>query len=248
MVVCLLSGGMDSSTLAYWLKSQGRLAALLSFDYGQRHRRELEAATTIALTLDTPHYRIKVDAGDLFAGSALTDDRISVPSGHYAAPVMEKTVLHGRNAWMLALAFSVAACNGWDAVAIAAHSGDHYIYPDCRPGFLDQFEQMENLALGEWADVRLYAPFHDKTKTDLVRLGHSLSVPFEHTWSCYCGGQIHCGECGTCVERREAFEQSGIADPTVYHAPLLTGCAGRMVTPGKPDSNMRRERTKAEVK
>lgn len=226
MVTCLLSGGMDSSTLAYWLKSRGQLAAVLSFDYGQRHRRELEAASTIALCLDVTHYRIRVDAGSLFAGSSLTDSSVDVPEGHYAAPVMQKTVLHGRNVWMLALAFSAAACNGWDAVAIAAHSGDHYIYPDCRPEFLDAFEQAERLALGEWAGVYLLAPFASKTKADIVRLGHELGVPFEHTWSCYKGGQVHCGECGTCVERREAFEQAGIVDPTVYERSAFDGLCG----------------------
>ena len=216
-VLCLVSGGMDSSTLAYWLASRDELSAVLSFDYGQRHRRELAAAYSIAAgTLLVPYYQVEIDLGSLFKGSALTDSGVDVPSGHYAAPVMQKTVLHGRNVWLLALAFTGAACNGWDTVAIAAHAGDHFIYPDCRAEFLDTFEQAERLALGEWANVSLYAPFRDKTKTDIVRLGAELGVPFEQTWSCYRGGQYHCGECGTCVERREAFILAGIPDPTVY--------------------------------
>jgi 7-cyano-7-deazaguanine synthase len=245
-IVCLLSGGIDSSTLAYSLKSNGQLAATLSFAYGQQHRRELGAASYISVCLDVPHYVVEVDVGCLFIGSALTDKRVSVPAGHYAAPVMQKTVLHGRNVWFLAFACTAAACNGWDGVAIAAHSGDHYIYPDCRPEFLNAFRQTATLALGEWANVEILAPFADKSKADIVRLGDVLGVPFGYTWSCYKGGEFHCGECGTCVERQEAFRQAGVADPTVYDAPLLTGCAGRMVTPGKPDSNMRQKRTKAE--
>ena len=216
MALCLLSGGMDSSTLASWLAKQNKLDAVLSVRYGQRHDREIQAAAFIAARLVVPHLTIHVEAGQAFLGSALTDIQVSVPAGHYAEPVMQKTVLHGRNAWLLALAFTAAACNGWDTVAIAAHAGDHFIYPDCRAEFLDAFEQAERLALGEWANVSLYAPFRDKTKTDIVRLGAELGVPFGQTWSCYRGEQYHCGECGTCVERREAFILAGIPDPTVY--------------------------------
>ena len=149
------------------------------------------------------------------SGSALTDD-IDVPDGHYAEENMKTTVVPNRNAIMLSIAFGVAAGEKSSAVAAAVHAGDHFIYPDCRPEFVDTFRAMQNCALeGVW-DVDLYAPFVNISKADIAKIGYDLGVKFENTWSCYKGGKIHCGRCGTCVERQEAMHLAGIKDKTEY--------------------------------
>lgn len=129
---------------------------------------------------------------------------------------MRITVVPNRNAIMLAIAFGVAAAQKADAVATAVHGGDHFIYPDCRPAFIDTFQTMQNHALAGYADIRLYAPYMNMSKADIVREGAKYATRFEATWSCYKGGARHCGRCGTCVERREAFDLAAIADPTDY--------------------------------
>jgi len=217
LVVC--SGGMDSVTLAYLVAKERRLTRLLSFDYGQRHKRELAFAAMAAADLGVRHDVIDISGVARFlTGSALTDD-VEVPDGHYAAETMRITVVPNRNAIMLTIAFGVAAAEGADAVAAAMHAGDHFIYPDCRPPFIEAFRAMQNCALEGMWEVDFYAPFIDWTKGDIARLGGELGVPFENTWSCYKGGARHCGRCGTCVERREALHLAGIADPTVYDDP-----------------------------
>jgi 7-cyano-7-deazaguanine synthase len=129
------------------------------------------------------------------------------------------TVVPNRNAIMLAIAFGMAAARKADAVAVAVHGGDHFIYPDCRPGFIDSFQAMQNHALDGYADVTLLAPFVTGSKADIVTEGARHGTPFAETWSCYKGGDKHCGRCGTCVERREAFFLAGIEDPTDYMDP-----------------------------
>jgi 7-cyano-7-deazaguanine synthase len=216
--VAVVSGGIDSVTLAHLLHSQGWNLHLLAFDYGQRHKKELEFARRCAQNL---HAHIDVvdlsSLGQLLRGSALTDD-IAVPHGHYAAPNMSITVVPNRNAIFLALAYGTAVADGAQMVAIGVHAGDHPIYPDCRPAFIESFDAMQKLAVEGCADENLYlhAPFVEYSKTDIVKLGAQLGVPFEQTWSCYEGGEIHCGLCGTCVERKEAFQLAGVADPTEY--------------------------------
>lgn len=218
-VVVLASGGLDSTTLAYHLRDMGAKARLLSFDYGQRHARELECARQVAGGLGVPHDVVDLrSVGGLLRGSALTDPRVPVPDGHYAAESMRATVVPNRNAVMLDIAVAVAIANGCDAVAFGAHGGDHAIYPDCRPGFVTAFTESAMLANeGFLADgFRVVAPFLDRGKAEVVRMGHQLGVPFADTWSCYKGGAVHCGTCGTCTERREAFQLAGVADPTPY--------------------------------
>ncbi|MBX2870338.1 MAG: 7-cyano-7-deazaguanine synthase QueC [Acidiferrobacterales bacterium] len=214
LVVC--SGGLDSVTLAYKVAAEFQLTRLLSFDYGQRHKRELEFAALCAEKLNVPHLVLDIaNVGAMLSGSALTDN-IDVPDGHYEEESMRVTVVPNRNAIMMAIAFGVASSSKDDAVAAAVHGGDHFIYPDCRPGFIDAFQSMQNHALEGMSDIQLYTPFLTGSKADIAREGGRLSVPFEETWSCYKGGQIHCGRCGTCVERIEAFENAGVPDPTVY--------------------------------
>jgi 7-cyano-7-deazaguanine synthase len=153
--------------------------------------------------------------GAMLSGSALTDD-VDVPDGHYEEETMKATVVPNRNAIMLAIAYGVASAQGVDAVATAVHGGDHFIYPDCRPEFITSFEVMQNHALAGYSEIALYTPFVEISKADIAREGARLNVPFADTWSCYKGGEIHCGRCGTCVERREAFEIAGVDDPTEY--------------------------------
>lgn len=218
-VVVLASGGLDSTTLAYHLRDMGAKTRLLSFDYGQRHARELEYARQVADELGAPHDVADLrSVGGLLRGSALTDQRVPVPDGHYAAESMRATVVPNRNAVMLDIAVAVAVANGCDAVAFGAHGGDHAIYPDCRPEFVTAFTASAMLANeGFLPDgFRVVAPFLDCGKAEVVRMGHQLGVPFAATWSCYKGGPVHCGTCGTCTERREAFHLAGVHDPTPY--------------------------------
>lgn len=227
LVIC--SGGLDSVSLAHIVAEERQLTRLVSFDYGQRHRKELDFAAAAAQRLNVPHHLIDMrPIGAALTGSALTDD-IDVPDGHYAEETMRITVVPNRNAIMLAIGFGVAAANGDEAVATAVHGGDHFIYPDCRPGFTRAFETMQKAALDGYADVDLYTPFVERSKADIVTDGARHGTPFAETWSCYKGGDLHCGRCGTCVERREAFHLAGVADPTAYADPdyWLSAIAGK---------------------
>jgi 7-cyano-7-deazaguanine synthase len=218
--VVLCSGGIDSVTLAYQIAAENGLDRLISFDYGQRHRREIEHAAGIAAALKARHDVIDIAGlGRFLTSSSLISGGDAVPDGHYAESNMKSTVVPNRNAIMLSIAFGIAAGAKADAVGIAVHSGDHFIYPDCRPAFVDAFRAMQACALEGMWEVQLYAPFVGFTKADIVREGMRLGVPYEKTWSCYKGGEIHCGRCGTCVERREAFHLAGVPDPTVYEDP-----------------------------
>lgn len=214
IVIC--SGGLDSVTLAHKIAAEHALIGLVSFDYGQRHKKELDCAAACARDLNVPHSIIDISGvGKELSGSALTD-AIDVPDGHYAEDSMKITVVPNRNAIMLSIAYGIASARGADAVAAAFHGGDHFIYPDCRPGFVNAFDAMQKHALEGLSDIRLLTPFIHVSKTAIVTEGARLNVPFAKTWSCYKGGETHCGRCGTCVERREAFDIAGVADPTIY--------------------------------
>lgn len=218
--IAIVSGGMDSVTLAYLLNSEGYALHLLSFNYGQRHKKELDYARLCATALQARHDIIDLKALTPFlTGSALTD-AIAVPEGHYAAPTMAATVVPNRNALMLSVAYAVAVAERAQMVAIGVHAGDHPIYPDCRPGFITAFDAMERVATEGYSDpqLHLFAPFVSIAKHDIVKIGANLGVPYQDTWSCYKGGAAHCGACGTCYERRISFEMVGIPDPTEYEA------------------------------
>ncbi len=217
LVIC--SGGLDSVTLAYKIAQEQTLSGLISFDYGQRHKKELIFAELCADALQVPHTVLDISGlGKALSGSALTDD-IPVPDGHYAQDSMKITVVPNRNAIMLSIAYGIASVQGAHAVSAAFHGGDHFIYPDCRPPFVEAFAAMQTHALEGLSDIALLTPFLHKTKGDIVAEGARLSVPFADTWSCYKGGDIHCGRCGTCVERQEAFALAGVKDPTPYADP-----------------------------
>lgn len=217
--VLIVSGGMDSVTLAHKCHADGFALVLLSFDYGQRHKKELESAKRCAERLGGVSRVVDLsNITSLLPGSSLTDDAVPVPEGHYAADSMKATVVPNRNAIMLSVAWAHAVAIGAEVVAFGAHGGDHFIYPDCRPDFFESLGQAftrGNVGFGN-ANLRLEAPFITLDKTAIAVLGHELEVPFEDTWSCYKGGEIHCGKCGTCVERKEAFALAGVPDPTLY--------------------------------
>lgn len=214
-VVVLLSGGLDSSTLVYSLKESADSVLALSILYGQRHAIELESARLVAQEAGVQHRVVDlgVAAASLLSGSALTGGE-EVPHGHYAHESMKATVVPNRNMVLLALAGAAAISRGANAVAYAAHAGDHAIYPDCRPEFIHAMGRALDLA--DYEPLTLLTPFSDLTKADIVQLGDRLGVPFALTYSCYEGKEVHCGACGTCVERREAFELAGVEDPTLY--------------------------------
>lgn len=213
--VVILSGGLDSSTLLYYLHDRGVMLRALSINYGQRHARELQYAARLALGLGIPHYELNLAAlRPLMGGSSQTDPTVGVPEGHYAAESMKLTVVPNRNMLLLAAAATWAIALKYDAVAYAAHAGDHTIYPDCRPEFVDALEGAMQLA--DWHRVVIERPFIQMTKAEIVRKGTELGVPFHETYSCYKGEDEHCGVCGTCTERREAFQVAGVLDPTRY--------------------------------
>lgn len=209
----LLSGGLDSATLLAARAASGSAALALGIDYGQRHRRELAAAASLAA-----HYRVPFEVLDLSAwgrllgGSALTDPAVAVPVGADQAP----TVVPNRNATMLSAAVGIAQARGLQWVLTATHADDHATYPDCRPDFLLALEQVVDYAT-EGA-VAVAAPFTHLPKVAVVRLAVGLGVPIGATWSCYVGGPLHCGTCGACTGRRAALAAAGVADPTDYLA------------------------------
>lgn len=211
----LFSGGLDSTVLAAQLLADGAETRLLSIDYGQRHAKELQQAEKIADALGLPHRILRLpDLGPLLGGSSLTDDQVELPEGHYAEESMKATVVPNRNMILLALAGGHALSIGFDTIAYAAHAGDHTIYPDCRPEFADAMENA--LGLADWQNLNLHRPFVNFSKEELVRKGNELGAPLELTWSCYAGREKHCGKCGTCVERKEAFALAKLEDPTEY--------------------------------
>jgi 7-cyano-7-deazaguanine synthase len=223
--VVLVSGGMDSGTLLYFLARQGISCYPLAVNYGQRHAAELQYAAALVSraqgwfseqdvklgnlrTLDVP------DFADVADSSSQTSRKIPVPEGHYADATMRATVVPNRNMVLLSLAVAYAIAKKCQQVAYAAHAGDHAIYPDCRPAFVHALEGATMLC--DYEPVYIRAPFLGMTKAAIARLGVDLHVPYGLTYSCYKGGVKHCGKCGTCVERREAFVVAGFADPTEY--------------------------------
>jgi 7-cyano-7-deazaguanine synthase len=217
--VAVVSGGMDSVTLLYLLaRAENRHPLVLSFDYGQKHRKELELAAWHADKLGLIHKVVNLTSiNDLLDSSALVGGT-DVPEGHYADETMKATVVPNRNSMMINIATAAAVNNGAQIVAVGVHAGDHPIYPDCRVEFLESLERTLKIANEGFIrpDFLIYAPFAYMNKQHIAAIGTQLGVSFEKTWSCYKGGDLHCGLCGTCVERREAFELAEVDDPTVY--------------------------------
>lgn len=216
--VTLLSGGLDSTTcLSLLLGHYGHRQVLaLSFDYGQRHRAsELAAANRVARHYQVTHHIVNLsELTTLLGSSALTNPQIAVPDGHYAEESMKITVVPNRNAIMLSIAFGIGKAAGAKVVYAGMHAGDHAIYPDCRPDFVNAFSNA--MALAVEGTPYLVVPFLHMTKAEIVKHGAERGVPYKYTYSCYKGALLHCGKCGTCVERKEAFELAGVPDPTIY--------------------------------
>lgn len=211
----LLSGGLDSTTLFHRLHAEGFQLHGLSIDYGQRHRREIDFARRTADHLGATYDVVDLTSvTHLLTTSALTNPSLPIPEGDYEEDRMRQTVVPNRNAMMLATAFGVAQSTGARMVATAVHSGDHALYPDCRREFIERFQEMQDVSLGE--HIELHTPYLDLDKTDIAHEAGRLDVPIEETWSCYNGGTVHCGRCGTCVERAWALHQAGVPDPTRY--------------------------------
>jgi len=218
-VVALVSGGMDSVVALHHAAGSHEILAAVSFHYGSKHNdREIPFAKWHAKLLGIPHLVIPLGfIGDHFESDLLAKGG-EIPKGHYEEQSMKKTVVPFRNAIMLSIAAGFAESREANGLVIAAHSGDHAIYPDCREDFLRSMG--DAIRLGTYAEVELLRPFIAMTKADIARSGQGMGVDFSKTWSCYVGGDTHCGECGTCVERREAFLVADVPDPTEY---LSTG-------------------------
>ena len=216
MKVCvLLSGGMDSVTAFHAALAEHEVVAALSFDYGAKHNaREIPWAAWHAGRAQVPHEVIALDFINRLFQSDLLKSGGEIPDGHYAEASMKQTVVPFRNAILLAIATGYAESIGAQGLVIAAHGGDHAIYPDCREPFMQAMGQA--MAEGTYAKIELLRPFIATDKAGIARLGTQLGIDYATTWSCYKGGERHCGTCGTCVERREAFLLAGLADPTDY--------------------------------
>lgn len=209
----IVSGGMDSITLLYDHKDE--IALGISFDYGSNHNaREIPFAKMHCERLGIKHITINLDFMHQYFKSSLLDGAEAIPEGHYADDNMKSTVVPFRNGIMLAIAIGIAESNNLDQVFIANHGGDHTIYPDCRPEFINAIDAAATA--GTYNDVKVIAPYTKITKSDIARIGKRLGIDYAETWSCYKGGEVHCGKCGTCVERKEALAEAGIEDKTIY--------------------------------
>lgn len=211
--IIILSGGMDSVTLLHYRKD--RIALAVSFDYGSNHNaREIECARKQCEMVGIEHLVIPLEFMGKYFKSSLLEGAEKIPEGHYADDNMKSTVVPFRNGIMLSIACGLAESRGLLHVMMANHGGDHAIYPDCRPEFVASMsDAMRN---GTYEGVDILAEFTNITKSDIARLGKRLGVDYSLTYSCYKGGEKHCGKCGTCVERKEAMAQAGIEDPTDY--------------------------------
>ena len=208
--IIVLSGGMDSVTLLH--SEKDRIALAVTFDYGSNHNaREIECARWQCALLGVAHLVIPLKFMGEYFESSLLSGADAIPEGHYADDNMKSTVVPFRNGIMLSVACGLAESRGLKHVMIANHGGDHAIYPDCRAPFIEAMSQA--MQRGTYDGVDIIAPFTDITKNDIACLGRDLGVDYAHTYSCYKGGEHHCGVCGTCVERREALEAAGIDLP-----------------------------------
>ena len=215
--VVLLSGGMDSVTALHWARQEHEVVGAVSFDYGAKHNhREIPLAAWQCADSGVKHDIIDLDFVNRLFSSDLLKSGGEIPEGHYADENMKKTVVPFRNGIMLSIACGLAESREAEALVIAAHAGDHTIYPDCREPFMQGMAAA--MREGTYARIELLRPFIHLDKAGIAKLGDSLGVDYGRTWSCYKGGDLHCGKCGTCVERIEAFALAGIPDPTLYES------------------------------
>lgn len=214
--VIIVSGGMDSITMLYEFKDQ--IALGVSFNYGSNHNnREIPFAEMHCKRLGIPHITIDLGFMPQYFKSSLLEGADAIPEGNYDEENMKSTVVPFRNGIMLSIAIGIAESNHLKHVLMANHGGDHTIYPDCRPAFVDAMSAAAQA--GTFEDVTIEAPYTNITKADIARHGKQLGIDYSETWSCYKGGEVHCGQCGTCQERQEALREAGIADTTEYENP-----------------------------
>ncbi|MEO3879705.1 7-cyano-7-deazaguanine synthase QueC [Rheinheimera fenheensis] len=213
-VVVIYSGGMDSFTVLHKAVRAGHDVYALSFNYGQRHVKELQCAATVCQQLGIKHKIVDISAiNQLLAGSSLTDN-IDIPEGHYAADNMKSTVVPNRNMILLSLAVGYAVSIGANQVYYGAHSGDHFIYPDCRPEFVQKMHDVCQIANYEPVDI--VSPYLQQTKIEILADGLAMGLDYSQTWTCYNGREKACGKCGSCQERLEAFALNNTTDPLQY--------------------------------
>ena len=214
--VIIVSGGMDSITMLYEFKDQ--IALGVSFNYGSNHNnREIPFAEMHCKRLGIPHITIDLGFMPQYFKSSLLEGADAIPEGNYDEENMKSTVVPFRNGIMLSIAIGIAESNHLKHVLMANHGGDHTIYPDCRPAFVDAMSAAAQA--GTFEDVTIEAPYTNITKADIARHGKQLGIDYSETWSCYKGGEVHCGQCGTCRERQEALREAGIADTMEYENP-----------------------------
>jgi len=215
-VVVIYSGGMDSFTVLHKAIQAGHEVYALSFNYGQRHVRELECAKAVCKELNIPHKVVDISAiNQILAGSSLTDN-IDVPEGHYAADNMKSTVVPNRNMILISLAVGYAVSLHAEAVYYGAHSGDHFIYPDCRPEFVQKMHDVCQIA--NYEPIAIISPYLHESKIEILRDGLAMGLDYGKTWTCYNGREHACGKCGSCQERLEAFALNHAVDPLSYEA------------------------------
>lgn len=214
--IVIYSGGLDSLTALHWAIRNSEEVKAISFDYGQKHKKELEYAKKVTKELGIEHKVIDVSfLKELLSNSALTSD-IDIPEGDYKDDNMKITVVPNRNAIFINIAIGWCSNLGYDRVVVGVHSGDHFIYPDCRKEFISAIETCSILATKGMGEIRVEAPFIYYQKKDIVKYGNEIGINYADSWSCYKGGLNHCGKCGTCRERIEAFELANVKDPTIY--------------------------------
>lgn len=217
--IIILSGGIDSTTLCYKYLDKGYRIYPLTINYGQKHVKEIESAKKICENIGLKPNIVDLSSiQKLLVGSALTDETVNIPevpetTEHYET--LKSTIVPNRNAILLSIAIGYAQSIGANNVFFGAHHSDRGVYPDCRKEFVTAFENAERLA-NDNEKLKIDAPFVDLNKSEIVRLGHDLNVPYKDTWSCYVGGEAHCGVCSSCRERKRAFFESRVSDPTNY--------------------------------
>ncbi len=209
--IVILSGGMDSTTVLYKALSETKDVKALGFNYGQKHSKELAFASQLCQELEIDYKVVDISGVKKLLNSSLTSSE-EIPEGHYAEDNMKSTVVPNRNAIMLSIAYGYAISEKADKIMFGAHTGDHFIYPDCRPEFVEKLNKALKSATEGLGETIIEAPYLDKTKADIVAEGITLGVPYYLTWSCYKGNERPCLKCGTCVERTEAFVKNGIKD------------------------------------
>ena len=213
-VVVIFSGGMDSFTVLNKAHREGLDIYALSFDYGQRHKKELDYAARACDALGVHHKIVDISAiNQLVGGSSLTSD-IDIPEGHYEEESMKSTVVPNRNMILLSLAVGYAVSLGASKVYYGAHSGDHAIYPDCRPEFVEKMNDV--CAIANYESIEIVTPYLKQSKIEILTDGLNMGLDYAMTWTCYNGREKACGKCGACQERLEAFKLNGATDPLTY--------------------------------